>query len=118
MPRGDLLGMFELQVLQALEQLGENAYGMAVRQKLEECTGRPVAIGAVYATLDRLERKSYVTSHGAPGPPERRGRARRFFLIQGAGSRAVTETLAAVDAMRSSKRRPAGQGPVPGPAPN
>jgi RNA polymerase sigma factor (sigma-70 family) len=108
MPRGDQLGVFELQVLLALGRLGDDAYGMAVRRELEGRAGRPVAIGAVYATLDRLEAKGYVSSRGAPGPPERRGRARRYFRVEGAGRRAVQETLAAIDVMRE---------PVPG-APN
>ena len=100
MPRGDQLGVFELKVLLALERLGDDAYGMAVRRELEGRAGRPVAIGAVYATLDRMEAKGYVSSRSDPGPPERRGRARRYFRVEGAGRRAVQETLAAIDVLR------------------
>ena len=118
MPRGDLLGTFELLVLLTLQRLGGNVHGMAVRQELEDCTRRPVAIGAVYATLDRLERKALRLVPRRSRPPERRGRARRFFQIEGAGSRAITETRGAIDATCPPEPRPAGRGPVPGPAPN
>jgi RNA polymerase sigma-70 factor (ECF subfamily) len=109
MPRGDQLGVFELQVLLTLERLGADAYGMAVRRELEGRAGRQVSIGAVYATLDRLEVKGYISSRAAPGPPERRGRARRYFGVEQAGRRAVEETLAAIDLMRQ---------PVSGDAPD
>jgi DNA-binding PadR family transcriptional regulator len=100
MARGDQLGLFELQVLLALDRLGDRAYGMAVWRKIERCVRHPVAIGAVYATLDRLEGKGYVTSCGAPGTPERGGRARRFFQIEQLGRDALEATLSAIDAMR------------------
>jgi PadR family transcriptional regulator, regulatory protein PadR len=99
MSRGDLLGAFEQLVLVALIRLGDDAYGMTVRREIEERTGRPTSLGAVYATLDRLESKGYVTSYGAPATPERRGRARRFFRIASSACRALEETRCAFDLM-------------------
>jgi DNA-binding PadR family transcriptional regulator len=82
--RGDYLGEFEQVVLLAVARLGGDAYGMRIRQEIEQRTGRAVTIGAVYATLDRLEVKGYVRPRDEPG-----GRARRFFDIQPAGIEAL-----------------------------
>ena len=68
---------------------GDEAYGMNVRRELERVTGREVSIGAVYATLDRLEAKGLVTSRRAPG-----GGARRTFAVMHTGIAMLTETRA------------------------
>jgi PadR family transcriptional regulator PadR len=99
---GDYPGAFEQLVLLALLRLGPDAYGMTVRREIEARTGRAVAVGAVYATLDRLQRKGLVSCHdGADAPPERGGRARRYFRIEPAGRRALDDALASVDRMRA-----------------
>jgi PadR family transcriptional regulator len=89
MSRDSLLGTFEEQVLLAVVHAADDAYGMQIRRQIEERIGRSVAIGAVYATLDRLENKGLVTSW--LGAPEgvRRGRPRRFFKLESAGSAAL-----------------------------
>ena len=66
----------------------DDAYGMNVRREIEARTGREVAIGAVYATLDRLEAKRLVTSTRVAGD----GGSRRVFAVTAAGSRALVET--------------------------
>ena len=60
MPRGDLLGSLEYIVLLALVRPRPDAYGMTVRREIEMRVGRNLSIGAVYATLERLEAKGYV----------------------------------------------------------
>jgi PadR family transcriptional regulator PadR len=100
---GDYPGAFEQLVLLALLRLGPGAYGMTVRREIEARTGRAVALGAVYATLDRLERKRLVSSHDAaePPPPERGARPRRYFTIEPPGRHALTLALTATDRMRA-----------------
>ena len=88
----DHLGGFEHVVILALMRLGEEAYGVPVRQEIEARTRREVSIGAVYATLDRLEAKGYVKSRLGEPTPERGGRSRRFFRITPQGLRAVNRT--------------------------
>lgn len=41
---------------------GAAAFAMNVRRELERLTGRGVAIGSIYVTLDRLEAKGLVAS--------------------------------------------------------
>jgi DNA-binding PadR family transcriptional regulator len=92
MPKGDYLGEFELFVMLALAQLGVDAYGIGIRQEIERRTGRDVAIGAVYATLDRLEQKSLVRFTVAKAQPGQSGRPRKCFTATAAGERALAHT--------------------------
>ena len=75
MSKGDHLGEFELLVLSALLRLGDDAYGVAIRAEIEERAGRNASIGAVYATLERLEKKGLIRSRMGEATPERGGRA-------------------------------------------
>lgn len=93
-PADSPLGTFEEQILLAVIRTSTGpectgAYGMAVRRELEQVTGREVTIGAVYATLDRLEAKELVTS--ARGEREDRG-TRRLFLVTPRGARALAHS--------------------------
>lgn len=96
----DTPGSFEQLVLLACLRLGEGAYGMTVRRELEEQLGRPVSLGAVYATLERLEAKGYVSARAAAGSPERQGRARRLVRVETAGLQALRAALETLDRMR------------------
>ena len=89
MAKGDSLGEFEHLVLLAVLRLGTDAYGMRVRREIAERTARDVAIGAVYATLERLSDKGLVTSTLSDPTPERGGRAKRSFRVTGAGADAM-----------------------------
>ncbi len=93
------IGSFEQLVLLAVMRLSEGAYGMAVKREITERTGRPISLGAVYATLDRLENKGYITSSEGSGSPDRQGRARRFFRVQASGRIALEASLADVKRM-------------------
>lgn len=99
MPRGDLLGSLEYIVLLALVRLGPDAYGMTVRREIEKRTGRDVSIGAVYATLERLETKGYVSSFTGEPTAERGGRAKRLFKIEAEGQRALRTSQDAIRKM-------------------
>lgn len=80
------VGEFEQLVLLAVARLGEDGYGMTVRREIERRTGRAASIGAVYATLDRLERKGYVAARTGEPTPKRGGRARRYYRLEAAGA--------------------------------
>jgi DNA-binding PadR family transcriptional regulator len=93
------LGEFEQLVLWAVARLGEEGYGMTIRREIEERTGRSVSIGAVYTTLDRLERKGHVRSRVGEPTAERGGRARRHFELRESGARALREARAVLTSM-------------------
>jgi len=96
MGRGDYLGEFEHIVLLALLRLGDGAYGVTVRAEIERRIDRQVSIGAVYATLDRMEAKGLVKSHVGESTAERGGRAKRHFQITKRGVMAVNRTQEAL----------------------
>lgn len=99
MPRGGYLGEFEHIVILALLRLADQAYGVTVRREIEERTGREVSVGAIYATLGRLENKGYVSSRLGDPTPERGGRSKRFFLVTSKGVAAVSRTQRAIQKM-------------------
>lgn len=99
MANRDYLGEFEHIVVLALLRLGDRAYGVTVRKEIELRIGREVSIGAIYATLYRLEAKGYVKSHLGDPTPERGGRSKRFFRVSAKGMAAVNRSHRALQRM-------------------
>ena len=93
------LGEFEQFVLLALIHLVPEAYGVAVRDEIEERTGRHVTLGAVYTTLLRLEDKGFVASRVGEPTPERGGRRKKFYRPTAAGRAALKASLEALRGM-------------------
>jgi DNA-binding PadR family transcriptional regulator len=94
MAKGDVVGEFELYVMLALAHLGDDAYGVTIRREIEARSGRTVAIGAVYATLARLEEKGLVRFRVSDPQPVQGGRARKYFSLTGSGTRALRHSTA------------------------
>ena len=82
------LGTFEEQVMLSVLRTAGGAYGMSVRREIERVTERDVAIGAVYATLDRLEAKGLIASSRSRGD----GPTRRLFELTRRGATALAES--------------------------
>ncbi|HKW64114.1 MAG TPA: PadR family transcriptional regulator [Candidatus Acidoferrum sp.] len=95
----DHLGEFEHIVLLAVLRLTDQAYGVTVRREIQSRTKREVSIGAIYATLDRLEAKGYVQSREGDPTPERGGRSKRFFRVTAQGVSAVNRTHRALQSL-------------------
>ena len=106
----ELLGSLEQIVLLAALRLGEDAYGMTVRREIETRAGRDISIGAVYATLERLESKGLVTSFKGEPTAERGGRAKKYFRVTGAGERALRKSLEVVRKMSAGLKGSLGVG--------
>lgn len=85
------VGKLELMVLLALLRVGHDAYGVPIAQEISDRGGK-VSIGSVYAALDRLERKGYVSSSIGEPSPERGGRAKKYFHVTAKGVREVQES--------------------------
>ena len=90
--REEPLGSLEHIVLLAVMRLGEDAYGITVRREIESATRRDLSIGAVYATLVRLESKGFVKSYAGEPTAERGGRAKRYFRVTADGKGALRYT--------------------------
>jgi PadR family transcriptional regulator len=93
------LGELELLVMLALLHLGKDAYGISIRQEIERRSGHDVAIGAVYATLARLEEKRFVTPWLSDPLPVRGGRARKHWKLTALGERALRNAATSLAGM-------------------
>jgi PadR family transcriptional regulator PadR len=104
------LGIFEQAILLALArprtELGREGYGRAILKEVEHRLERDVSAGAVYATLDRLEAKGFVSSRLAPGTAVRGGRPRRHYAIEASGLRALHQAKSAADRLWAGVRLP------------
>jgi DNA-binding PadR family transcriptional regulator len=87
-------GEFELLTLLAIARLGDNAYGVTIRDLLEAETSRTVTLGGVYKTLGRLEGKGLVDVSVAPPTRERGGRRKKLYCPTSAGVAAMRSSLA------------------------
>jgi PadR family transcriptional regulator PadR len=96
-----LLAELELYVLAAVAQLQADAYGVTIREEIERRSGRQCAFGAVYATLERLAAKGFVSFHVTAPEPVQGGRAKKCARITPAGERALRDTVGAIDDMIS-----------------
>lgn len=85
------LGELEELVLLTIASLGDQAYGVAIQQELEQRCNRNITIGALHATIARLEEKGFLRSWLGGATAERGGRSKRFFEITQAGKKAVAE---------------------------
>jgi len=88
------LGEFEQLLLLALLGLPpEQAYGVPIRDLIEQRTGRTLSAGAVYTALDRLEEKGLVSSRSSAPAPERGGRRKRLYRLEPGGAEALAKTV-------------------------
>jgi PadR family transcriptional regulator PadR len=92
------LGEFEQLILYSVVLLEDDAFGVAIRETIEERTGRVVSAGAIYTALGRLEERGLVRSWvGEPGSGP--GRPRKYYAIEPAGARALMESYETISAM-------------------
>lgn len=99
--RGELLGSLEYIVLLALVQSGGTAHGALIRREIETRTTRDLSIGAIYATLERLQQKGYLSSTLGDPTPERGGRAKRLFRLEAAGKKALQVSATTLRSMEA-----------------
>jgi PadR family transcriptional regulator PadR len=93
------LGEFEQMVLLAILRLGDDAYGVTVREEILACTGREVSPGAMYTTLGRMEDKGLLQARVGGATPERGGRAKRYLTVTSAGRTALVDAQKAYQSL-------------------
>ncbi|AXT31480.1 PadR family transcriptional regulator [Pseudoalteromonas tunicata] len=99
MEKEKFLGEFEQFILLAIVKLADDAYGSTIRQLLEKTIAREVTIGALYTTLDRLEKKGLVESHQGEATAVRGGRAKKHFIVTAQGIQALKRSKQALNNM-------------------
>jgi PadR family transcriptional regulator, regulatory protein PadR len=93
------LGEFEQIVLLAILRLGDEAYGVTIREEILRCTKRDVSPGALYTCLGRMEDKALVYSRTGEPTPERGGRAKRYLTVTNSGRAALVNAQRAYQKM-------------------
>jgi DNA-binding PadR family transcriptional regulator len=97
--RTEYLAEFELHVMLAVARPEAESYGAAIRREIEGRAGRAVSIGAVYATLGRLEDNGLLAHEIAAPLPVRGGRARKVYSLTDAGRAALRTSTAMLTRM-------------------
>jgi DNA-binding PadR family transcriptional regulator len=87
----EFLSRVEELILLAILQLGDDAYGVAIRERVQTVLGRHISVGAVYVPLDRLVNQGLLAATLGEATPARGGKRKRFYRLTAQG----IETLAA-----------------------
>jgi len=87
------LGEFEQLILFSVLELGDDAYGVTIRENIEARTSRLASIGAIYTALGRLEDRGLVASR-TESPRGRPGRPRKFYTLRREGAEALRASYA------------------------
>lgn len=95
------LGEFEQLILYSVLHLDDHAFGLAIREEIEERTGRVVSSGAIYTALGRMEERGLVSSQVADPIEGRVGRPRKYYTLEPAGARALHDSYTTIQAMAS-----------------
>ncbi len=82
-----LLSRIEELILLSIWKLGDQAYGMAIREEIIGITGMNWLLGAVYGPLSRLLKKNFVATTMGEPTPERGGRAKAYFRLTPEGKK-------------------------------
>ena len=110
--KGENLGEFEEVVLLVVRSMGRTATGSRIQEQLEQSAGRRATLGAIYAALDRMERKGLVESWLGDPQPVPGGRRRREYAVTVLGEAALAESRRVREALWRSGRGAGGAAAV------
>jgi PadR family transcriptional regulator PadR len=94
------LGRLEETVMCVILQLQDQAYGVAIREKIADLMETEYSFGAIYTTLERLEKKGFVSSRIGESTAARGGRAKKYFEVTSSGQAALHRTARVTQALR------------------
>ena len=80
-------------LLLTIWRIGENAYGVALKRKIKNDTGKDIPYGTLYFLLDQLTVKEYVYKVEGEPTPERGGRSKTYFRITPEGKKALKDAM-------------------------
>ena len=86
------LGLLEELILLAVAQLGNQAHAVAVQRRIEEASLKAPTMGAIYTSLERLEKKGLLRSELGSVTPRPGGRRKRHYQLTGSGSAALVDS--------------------------
>lgn len=98
------LGEFEELVLLTIATLGDEAYGVAIKDSIEKRCDRSISIGALHSTITRLEEKKFLQSWMGGATAERGGRSKRYYEITRDGKSALATAKSLRDTLWSESK--------------
>lgn len=87
------LGEFEEVVMLTVAILYEKAYGISIKEEIENRLSRSVSVGAMRTTLKRLEKKGLLTSEFGEVTAVRGGKRKRYFKLTQYGKKVLTQVM-------------------------
>jgi PadR family transcriptional regulator, regulatory protein PadR len=100
----DRLGQLEQFIMLAILRRQPTAYGVSIQHELLQRTKREYSVGAIYTTLDKLEKKGFVLSRQGEVTAERGGRRKMYFDLTAKGRSALQASLKAIESLRRGIR--------------
>ncbi len=95
----DALSELEVLALAAILQLGDDAYGVTIREEIRKRTGRSASVGSLYKAIHRLEKRGCVTTEVGEPAAVRGGRAKKLVRVEQAGREALQASVQALGQM-------------------
>lgn len=95
----DTLSDLEVLALAALVRLGPDAYGVSIREEIQERAGRSVSVGSLYKALHRLEKRGLVSTCIGEPTGVRGGRAKKHVRVEPDGRLALETSIASYQRM-------------------
>ncbi len=86
-----MLSRAEEIILLAILRLGDNAYGISIRELIHASTGAEWSLAQIYDPLNRLAHKGFVSKSKGDSSPERGGRHKCLYTLTGEGKEALRE---------------------------
>ena len=87
------IGEFEEVILLTVAVLYENAYGISIKQDIENRLGRKVSVGAMRTALGRLEKKGFLKSEFGEATAIRGGKRKRYYRVTPYGKKALEQVM-------------------------
>ena len=88
-----LLTRAEEIILLAVHKLGDNAYGVTIREQVRQDIGHYWAFGVIYKTLKKMKLSGLVNRVASEPVAERGGRSKYYYRITPDGEKALEEIL-------------------------
>lgn len=85
------LSKAEERILLAILRLGDEAYGVSIRKRINKDAGKDYTYGTLYGLLRQMDQKGYIRKSKGEPLPKKGGRRKSFFKLTPAGSRALKE---------------------------
>jgi DNA-binding PadR family transcriptional regulator len=98
------LGEFEELVLLTISMLGDAAYGVAIKDALEQRANRGITVGSLHSTITRLEDKGMLTATMGEATAVRGGRKKRYFQLTGDAKQVLQQVKALRDDLWSASQ--------------